>query len=886
MPKTGLLKTEIKDNSKLSEEHCEQLLANAEQALFDADFYLANNLDVKKSKLDPFVHFLEYGAKEGRSPHPLFDSSYYFDMAPDRDVIGDNPLLHFLKYGYRQGFNPHPLFDIAYYRQQAGELLGEENPLVHFLIYGKNLRLNPHPLFDTAFYLKNNVDAQKSELNPLLHFLRYGKSHYLTPHPLFDMRFYLSKYPDIKNLPINPLVHFAWRGARERRSPNAKFDSKYYSEIIFPTVVDNPLLHYLEIGRNGQLPTISLPDNSWWCPESIQKLCRAIVYSVFCFFYGFGRSAINTTTNYDHQFSTFKFWYIAMLRFWQAGGAKVKFTVPTYLTQLKKLEPPQPYAHRVYRAPLACGYLYLANVFKIQGFFADAENILGKLEGHDKVRDLALCSLGDLFLVQATWAHEFKNYAEEGIVLNLFPQWKKSAGKHTWHSRTFEQALTVIRKALEVNEKHLYAQWLLCYGLLTARKHADASAVLKKYSGRTCLTIERNILEARASYGLQPKEGIAVLRKCWGTNNQNLNIIDVELIDIAKVPLSVVQEHTRVLESVKLPIESNIVRNLELISCRNVLEFGPSYLSRFKTAEIFPEYGIVIADKNLFIKESCHVKLCHAPLFNSCLQEITDRGALLSTSRSALFSEENCLYIGCNNNYYHWLIDELPRLSLVEANEQFAEAPVLVNKTIASWQYDLLAMLGIKKDRLRKIDFKQPLAFTNLIVPTHLSRDMVAHPQAVSFMRRKLLDDVDGRDSTKGKRIYVTRSAHTTAARIMLNERLIIDKFRRANFQIIDPAQLSIKEQIELFSDAEVIAGPAGAGLTNILFAPKKARVLVLGAGQAIYETYTSLACAIGQASWSVRGISYARPYPYWIWTNFDYEIDEKDIDLCFDHIL
>ena len=111
--------------------------------LFDSDFYLANNLDVKNSKLDAFAHFLEHGAKEGRSPHPLFDSSYYFDLAPQPDEIGDNPLLHFLTRGHRQGFNPHPLFDIAFYRQQLDGILEEENPLSHFLAYGKKLRLSP-----------------------------------------------------------------------------------------------------------------------------------------------------------------------------------------------------------------------------------------------------------------------------------------------------------------------------------------------------------------------------------------------------------------------------------------------------------------------------------------------------------------------------------------------------------------------------------------------------------------------------------------------------------------------------------------------------------------------------------------------------------------------
>ena len=47
------------------------------QALFDRGFYLASNPDVAACGLDPLRHYLEFGMREGRSPHPAFDPAFY-----------------------------------------------------------------------------------------------------------------------------------------------------------------------------------------------------------------------------------------------------------------------------------------------------------------------------------------------------------------------------------------------------------------------------------------------------------------------------------------------------------------------------------------------------------------------------------------------------------------------------------------------------------------------------------------------------------------------------------------------------------------------------------------------------------------------------------------
>jgi len=67
--------------------------------LFDIHFYLQRNPDVRKAKIDPLMHFVQHGWKEGRNPNEHFDTKAYISYNPDIDITGINPLIHLIKHG-------------------------------------------------------------------------------------------------------------------------------------------------------------------------------------------------------------------------------------------------------------------------------------------------------------------------------------------------------------------------------------------------------------------------------------------------------------------------------------------------------------------------------------------------------------------------------------------------------------------------------------------------------------------------------------------------------------------------------------------------------------------------------------------------------------------
>jgi hypothetical protein len=77
-------------------------------AKFDAAFYRKNNPDVVAAGLDPLLHFLEDGWKQGRDPEAGFSVTHYLKTYRDVASAGVNPYYHYLITGQREGRRPLP----------------------------------------------------------------------------------------------------------------------------------------------------------------------------------------------------------------------------------------------------------------------------------------------------------------------------------------------------------------------------------------------------------------------------------------------------------------------------------------------------------------------------------------------------------------------------------------------------------------------------------------------------------------------------------------------------------------------------------------------------------------------------------------------------------
>jgi len=106
--------------------------------LFDRAYYLANNPDVAKSRVDPYQHYLTTGWKEGRNPSALFDTNYCLAQNPGVKAAGINPLVHFEQTGWLEGRDPSAAFSVSRYEAAYPTVRAAGvNPLLDYLTGGQ-----------------------------------------------------------------------------------------------------------------------------------------------------------------------------------------------------------------------------------------------------------------------------------------------------------------------------------------------------------------------------------------------------------------------------------------------------------------------------------------------------------------------------------------------------------------------------------------------------------------------------------------------------------------------------------------------------------------------------------------------------------------------------
>lgn len=202
-------------------------------ALFDTNYYLAQNPDVRAAGISPLAHYEAYGWREQRDPSLLFSVGKYLAAYPDVRAVGAEPLLHYLSYGQGEGrlaflsgpaAAADPLVDPAYYDRQLGATLiptgtaAQLQAAASYDAVGWRQGLSPDAFFDTSYYLSRNADVAAAQVNPVRHYEQYGWREGRNPSARFSVAKYLAANPDVRAANLDPLQHFLVHGQSEGRT--------------------------------------------------------------------------------------------------------------------------------------------------------------------------------------------------------------------------------------------------------------------------------------------------------------------------------------------------------------------------------------------------------------------------------------------------------------------------------------------------------------------------------------------------------------------------------------------------------------------------------------------------------------------------------------------
>ena len=180
----------------------------------------------------------------------------------------------------------------------------------------------------------------------------------------------------------------------------------------------------------------------------------------------------------------------------------------------------------------------------------------------------------------------------------------------------------------------------------------------------------------------------------------------------------------------------------------------------------------------------------------------------------------NYFLFGGENNYWHFLIDFMPRLfCLNHLNNKEIQIviPFDLDKKYLEFIIKYCELINLKNLNFVKIDRENLIYyFDNLI--------FTARP-SISFgscFYKKFLGNIILKK--KKKNLYVKRG--NTINRKVLNENELIIFLQKYNYEIIDCAELTIEQQIKVFSETKNIIIPSGAAMANLLFVPDDINVV------------------------------------------------------------
>lgn len=178
-------------------------------------------------------------------------------------------------------------------------------------------------------------------------------------------------------------------------------------------------------------------------------------------------------------------------------------------------------------------------------------------------------------------------------------------------------------------------------------------------------------------------------------------------------------------------------------------------------------------------------------------------------------------------NYYHWLIDSLPRLLALRSlypGMQLMLPCASPLQAIPEFISKSATLFGFANHL--SLNPRQILSAKSVILSELTANSLSQRPDLIREVQKELLAALCPETVRPFRRVYAARAAGL--ARNWLNEAEAEAWLQQNGFEKIYFEQLSLLEQARLMRETEMLLGVHGAGLANMLFLPSHAKVVEL----------------------------------------------------------
>lgn len=184
--------------------------------------------------------------------------------------------------------------------------------------------------------------------------------------------------------------------------------------------------------------------------------------------------------------------------------------------------------------------------------------------------------------------------------------------------------------------------------------------------------------------------------------------------------------------------------------------------------------------------------------------------------------------------FFHWFSEWLPRIEgVMRYQSATGRSPtLLLPAKPPEWMVSSLRLLGYQEEDLMSWNGGR-VNVERMVLPSlrraravdEKSQGYVIPPDSYEWVREQLLSEVLDLGTGQSRRILITRK--DADERRLMN----VDEVTRVvdDLEPMTLSDLSLERQIRLFSDAELVIGPHGAGLTNLIYSKRPTVIEAFG---------------------------------------------------------
>ena len=201
----------------------------------------------------------------------------------------------------------------------------------------------------------------------------------------------------------------------------------------------------------------------------------------------------------------------------------------------------------------------------------------------------------------------------------------------------------------------------------------------------------------------------------------------------------------------------------------------------------------------------------------------------------------NSFMLGCIPNIWHLLMEEIPKLyRLQKAEIDINTFDYLIGRNLSlPQQREVYQIFNVNISKIVTFEEYKHIEFEKL---TFFSPYYTPDIDGIKWMKKKLLSYYDIKTINKKRRLFISRENYDT--KNIANFSVIRKLLKEYKFNIIQPENLTLKQQITAFSEANFIIGAHGAGLAaNTIFCPDYGNVIEIRSENHMHDFAAPYVC-------------------------------------------